>query len=205
MYLVIVDAHSKWLEVHDMSVATSQTTMDKMRSIFAVHGLPEVLVTDNGSVFTSVEFELFCARNAIKHVTSSPYHPTTNGLAERAVQTIKTVLKKAGGASMESAIARFLFQYRLTPHSTTGVSPAELLINRRPRSLLDCLHPSVDDRVRQNQERQKRGHDLRARSRTLAVGERVLVKNFRSGHKWLAGVVTGILGPLTYLVQLEGG
>ena len=53
MYLVIVDAHSKWLEVHAMSVATSQTTMG---SIFAVHGLPEVLVTDNGSVFTSVEF-----------------------------------------------------------------------------------------------------------------------------------------------------
>ena len=71
--------------------------MDKIRSIFAVHGLPEVLVTDNGSVFTSAEFELLCARNAIKHVTSSPYHPSTNGLAERAVQTVKTVLKKAGG------------------------------------------------------------------------------------------------------------
>ena len=106
---------------------------------------------------------------------------------------------------MENSIARFLFQSRLTPHCTTGVLPAELLLNWRPRSLLVCLHLSVGDRARQNQERQTRGHDLQAWSRTLEVGERVLVKNFRSGHKWLAGVVTGILGPLTYLVQLEGG
>ena len=158
--------------------ATFQTTMDKMRSVFAVHGLPEVLVTDNGSVFTSAKFELFCA---IKHVTSSPYHPSTNRLAERAVQSLKDSVKESsgGGGSMESSIARFLFQSRLTPHCTT----AELLLNRRPRSLLVCLHPSVGDRACQNQERQTRGHDLQVWSRTLAVGERVLVKNFRSGHK----------------------
>ena len=205
MFLVIVDAYSKWLEVHATSTATSQVTMDKLRSTFAVHGLPDMLVTDNGSVFTSAEFELFCKRNGIKHVTSSPYHPSSNGLAERAVQTLKTALKKGEGNSLECTIARFLFQYRLTPHSTTGVSPAELLLNRRPRSLLDCLRPSIGRRVRQSQERQKAGHDARAHTRTLVIGERVLVRNFRDGSKWLTGVVVEVLGPLTYLIRLDSG
>ena len=203
MFLVIVDAYSKWLEVHATSTATSQITMDKLRSTFAVHGLPDMLVTDNGSVFTSAEFELFCKRNGIKHVTSSPYHPSSNGLAERAVQTLKTALKKGEGNSLECTIARFLFQYRLTPHSTTGVSPAELLLNRRPRSLLDCLRPSIGHRVRQSQKRQKAGHDAQAHTRTLVIGERVLVRNFRDGSKWLAGGVVEVLGPLTYLMHLD--
>ena len=59
MFLTLVDAHSKWIEVHVVSAATSQSTMEKMRSIFATHGLPEMLVTDNRPVFTSGEFEVF--------------------------------------------------------------------------------------------------------------------------------------------------
>ena len=89
MFLLLVDAHSKWMEIHTLTTATSQTTIAKMRDTFATHGLPEILVTDNGTVFTSVEFETFLARNGIKHITSAPYHPATNGLAERAVQTIQ--------------------------------------------------------------------------------------------------------------------
>ena len=94
MFLVIVDAHSKWLEIHEVASATSQSTIERMASSFTTHGLPELLVTDNGSVFTSSEFEEFLQRHGIRHVTSSPYHPATNGLAERAVQTFKTAMKK---------------------------------------------------------------------------------------------------------------
>ena len=70
--------------------------------------------------------------NGIKHLTSAPYHPASNGLAERAVQILKNTLKKEpGGISLEIQISRFLFSYRITPHCTTGVAPSELLMGRR--------------------------------------------------------------------------
>ena len=85
MFLIPVDAHSKWIEVHVVSAATSQSTMEKMCSTFATHGLPETLVTDIGSVFTSGEFEAFLDKNGIQHAMSVPYYP--NWLVERAIQT----------------------------------------------------------------------------------------------------------------------
>ena len=89
MFLVIVDAHSKWLDAHIMSSITSAKTIETLRSVFAIHGLPRVIVTDNGSSFTSEEFKMFVRKNGIKHVTSAPYHPFTNGQAERAVADSK--------------------------------------------------------------------------------------------------------------------
>ncbi|KAK3747907.1 hypothetical protein QZH41_010210, partial [Actinostola sp. cb2023] len=89
MFLLIIDAHSKWLDIHIVNSATTESTVEKLRMTFSTHGLPEMIVSDNGSVFTSEEFKIFTKRNGIKHVTSSPYHPATNGLVERAVQTFK--------------------------------------------------------------------------------------------------------------------
>ena len=87
---------------------------------------PNVLVSDNGAAFTSNEFADFLIRNGIRHITSSPHHPSTNGLAERAIQTFKQAMRKSSG-SLESRLQNFLFSYRLTPHSTTGQAPSELL------------------------------------------------------------------------------
>ena len=89
MFLVIVDAHSKWLDAHIMSSITSARTTETLRSVFATHGLPRVIVTDSGSSFTSEEFKKFVRKNGIKHMTSAPYHPSTNGQVERAVHTPK--------------------------------------------------------------------------------------------------------------------
>eukprot|EP00731_Ephydatia_muelleri_P025722 Em0017g805a len=89
--------------------------------------LKEVVVSDNGTAFTSMEFQTFMKRNGIRHVCCAPYHPSSNGLAERAVQTFKEAMKKTKG-NIDVRIARFLFQYRITPHATTGQSPAQLLL-----------------------------------------------------------------------------
>ena len=69
----------------------------KLQLVFSTHGLPEVIVSVNGTAFTSEEFAAFVHRNGIKHLTSAPYHPASNGLAERAVQTLKKALKKDPG------------------------------------------------------------------------------------------------------------
>ena len=82
---MVVDAHSKWMEVSIVYSATTATTIEKLRTRFATHGLPRTVVSDNGSVFTSSNFEQFMLRNGIHHVRTAPYHPASNGLAERAV------------------------------------------------------------------------------------------------------------------------
>ena len=88
-------------------------------------------------------------------LTSAPYHPASNGLAERAVQIVKKGLKKIVQGNIRTRLAKVLFAYRLTPQTTTGVSPAELLLGRRPRSRLDLLKPHTADRVEKNQLKQK--------------------------------------------------
>ena len=67
-------------------------------------------------------------QTGITHVKASPYHPSTNGLAERAVQTFKSSMKKLTEGTLETKLSHFLFHYRLTPQTTTGQSPAELLL-----------------------------------------------------------------------------
>ena len=77
MFLVVVDAYSKVLEVHRMKSITSTATIEKLREMFATHGLPATLVSDNGSNFTSSEFQEFMKKNGIKHIKVAPYHPTS--------------------------------------------------------------------------------------------------------------------------------
>ena len=114
--------------------------------MFATHGLPAFIVSDNGTQFTSQEFMEFVKRNGIRHHLIAPYHPSSNGLAERAVQTFKQAMKKnPHDSNIEKYLARFLFHYRSTPHSMTGVSPAELLMKRRLRTHLDLLRPALAD------------------------------------------------------------
>ena len=84
-FLIAVDAHSKWPEVIPMSTTTAEKTVSELRKLFATHGLPEQIVSDNGAQFTSQHFEEFMKLNGIKHIRSAPYHPATNGEAERFV------------------------------------------------------------------------------------------------------------------------
>ena len=200
MFIILVDAYSKWLEVKPLTVATSTTTIECLWSIFATHGLPEMLVTDNGTQFTSTEFKSFMENNGIHYVKSAPYHPASNGLAERAVQLFKESMKKSPGGSLESRISRFLLWNHLTPHTTTGVAPAELLLGRIFRSQLDLVKPALSTRVQQKQEVQKKNHDVHAKHREFQVGDAVFVREFPSGKKWLDGTITLVNGPLSYHV-----
>ena len=96
--------------------------MDKLRILFATHGNPTSVVTDNASIFISAEMKKFWQNNGIRHITSSPYHPATNGLAEHAIQTFKAAFKRMDTGSIQTRISRFLFNYRITPQGTTEIS-----------------------------------------------------------------------------------
>ena len=201
MFLVAVDSFSKWLEVAVVSSATSRNTIDKLREMFARHGIPETMVTDNGTPFTSSEFQTFVDRNGIRHCRSAPYHPASNGLAERAVQTLKHGLLAQKEGDLNTRLSRFLFQYRVTPHSMTGVAPSELLMKRRLRTHLDLVKPDISQKVRTKQF-QALGS---AKERRFVVGDMVLFRNWGSGPKWLPGKVVDFRGQVNLEIQTSQG
>ena len=205
MYLVIIDAHSKWIEAFITNSSTSTTVIEILRHVFARFGLPEMIVSDNGPCFVSEEFESFLLANGVKHITSSPYHPATNGLAERAVQILKKGLKKVTTGSLQTRLAQVLMSYRITPQTTTGASPSELLMGRQPRTRLDLLKPNPESLVENKQMKQKVAHDKKARERTFAKGERVYARNFGTGNTWIPGEITESSGPVSFMVKCGDG
>ena len=123
-------AHSKWPELQNMNSTTSQGTIEAICTLFGRYGLPTQLVSENGSQFTSSEFVHFLRANGVKHIRSAPYHPSSNGQAERFVQTIKRSLRASRnhGRSLSHRLANFLLIYRTTPHATTNANPGEWTI-----------------------------------------------------------------------------
>ena len=168
-----------------MSAATSSETIRQLRTTFARFGLPHTVVTDNGSCFMSEEFEVFLAKNGVRHVKTAPYHPSSNGQAELAVHVFKNGFKKMKEGTISDRLTRFLFSYRITPHSTTGSSPAELMFGWNLHSRLDEVQPNVSERVEAHQENQKSAHDNHAHNRPLEVGKPVFVRNFWPGQPWI--------------------
>ncbi|KAI7802842.1 hypothetical protein IRJ41_020318 [Triplophysa rosa] len=205
MFLILVDSHSKWMDVYPVIHATYTVTIEKLRSCFSTHGLPKMLVSDNATCFKSEEFETFMKRNGIQHVTSAPYHPSSNGLVERAVQTFKEGMKKMKDETVETRVARFLFTYRITPHATTGLSPAQMLMSRKLRSTFDLLLPDLKTRILNKQQKQKEGHDKSCKFRSFKTGDSVYVRNYSGGPKWIPAVVESCTGPLSYKTVLGQG
>ena len=95
-----------------MSAANSSENIRQLRTTFARFGLPHTVVTDNGSCFTSEELETFLTKNGMRYVKTAPYHPSSNGQAECAVQVFKNGFKKLKDGTISDCLARFLFSYR---------------------------------------------------------------------------------------------
>lgn len=142
-----------------MQSTTSTATIQCLRDTFVRYGLPERIISDNAP---SAEFSYFLKQNGIKHTTSAPYHPVSNGLAERAVKIFKDGMKKMTEGSLRQKLARFLFNCRITPQSTTGVNPSELLMNQKLRSVLDLLNPNLTEKVESSQSTQKVSHNKKS-------------------------------------------
>ena len=182
-----------------MRSATSASTIKALRSIFCRFGLPRQLVSDNGRRFVSVEFRSFLKDNGIRQITSAPYHPASNGLAERFVRTFKKALKAGRGLDLDLLIDRFLMSYRNSPHATTGETPSCLLLKRRMRTRLDLLRPSVENRVEDKQLQFPRGRDM-----TFDRGDSVLARTY-NGERWTRGEIESAEGPRNFIVKTENG
>ncbi|KAL1437945.1 hypothetical protein MTO96_010458 [Rhipicephalus appendiculatus] len=138
-----------------MNSTMTENTIEKLRRVFASYGLPGEVVTDNGPQFTAKDFTEFLRKNGVRHTRTPPYHPASNGSAERCVQTVKRDLRrqildeKSSGISktLQHRIDLFLFRYRNTPTTTTGQTPAELFLSWTPRTRLTMLQPDLERRM----------------------------------------------------------
>ena len=119
------------------------------------------------------------------------------------MQTLKVGLKKLTDGCVETKLSRFLFQYRITPHTTTGQTPAQLLMGRCLCSHLDQLLPDITSHVQDKQQLQKDRYDHHTKPRHFLPDAAVFVCNFGQGDKWLPGIISKAQGPRTYNIKLS--
>ena len=197
-WLIMVDAKSKFPFVADMGNDTSAKNLcNVLEQAIDWLGPPTTLVSDNGPPFTSFEMSEFYKRYAIQHITTAPYHPPSNGIAERFVRSFKEGMVKeqqSGQTNKTIALRNVLRSYRWTPHTTTGIPPAEALFRRPIRTELACLHPART----QTETKGTSKYD---------IGQPIWVKNHqRNKHmKWKPGIIKHKVGSMMYQVELENG
>ena len=172
---IVGDARSKWSEVEVMRSTTPSQTIERLQALFTWYGMPDQTVSDNGRQFTSEEFQLFMKRTDIKHIKnrSAPYHPATDGLAERFVQTFKQAMKSEREmTAMKVTIAKFLLAYRNKAHATNRETPAVLFMERQLRTRIELPKASVHSNIvdSQRKEAMAKGGLLRQ----LAVVQKVV-------------------------------
>lgn len=206
-YIVAVDCYSKYPEIALLENKTASNVIIHLKSIFARHGIPEEMMSDN-MPFASQEFTNFGRDWGIKLTTSSPNFPQSNGQSERAVQTLKRILKKADCEGRDPYVA--LLEYRNTPVAGALFSPAQMLMSRMLRAKLPArsrlLTPQVVSaqcQLQQRQDKYKQYYDRGSKRLTeLQPGSVVRV---RHENVWEPAVVMRKEGhPRSYIVTREG-
>lgn len=210
-FLSIVDYYSRWIEIIHLNKTTANSVVNKCKQLFAVHGIPEILVSDNGPQFQG-DFKEFAEEYDFHHVTSSPVFPQANGAAESSVKIAKKILQQN---SPDIA----LLNYRTTPHSSTGVCPSVALMGRMlrtrlpilpvklvPRSPNDNIIRERDESVKQKFKENYDKHHGTLPLKPLVPGEHVLMKT-DSENQWKSSgtVVAGDSENRTYLVSSPSG
>ena len=98
---VLVDLYSDFIEIVCLLDMSTKTLIQQMKPILATHGTPALLITDNGTNYSSQEFKEFTQAWDINHITTSHHHPKSNGKAESAVKIIKGIISKAKKEGMD--------------------------------------------------------------------------------------------------------
>ncbi|XP_046675443.1 uncharacterized protein LOC124364195 [Homalodisca vitripennis] len=206
-YLVLIDYYSKWLEFKSLKNKQTSEVVLKLKSIFSVHGVPKQIYSDN-MPFNSYEFIKSIKEWDIECIYSSPRYPRSNGMAERAVQIAKSILKKSNN---ESEVFVSLLEYRSTPVKGTGLAPCQVLMSRVLRSKIpvstDVLKPEVQidvkGRIVKSQNKSKSYYDKSSIERHSFISPNVV---YRKDAVWKPAKILGkAKGPRSYLIRDENG
>lgn len=210
-YLICTDYHSKFIEIKKLTQKTADPVIAALKQIFRTHGIPRTLHSDNGPPFDSERFTDFSKKYDIQHITSSPRYPKSNGMVERAIGTIKLILRKVIKDGKDPNLA--VLEYNITP-KFNQLSPAEMLMGRVLRTIIpqkaSLLKPKfpTDKTIKSlidNQTNQKAYYDKSSvRLSPLKPKQPVYVQ---IGHRdWTPGTVLKKLDtPRSYLVKTTNG
>lgn len=196
-WLIIIDAKSKFPIVADMNNNTTATNLiDALEKVIDWFGPPETLVSDNGPPFNSYDMKKFYDKYNIKHITTPPYHPASNGLAERFVRSFKESMLKqqqAGQTNKIIALRNVLRDYRWTPHTTTGLLPANMMLQHTVRTELDMMKPIETIKLKKKTK--------------FNIGQAIWTLQYRLNHRpeWKQGTVINVISPVIYDIELCNG
>ena len=192
-FLLIIDEYSRYPEVEIVTSTSAESVIPKFERVFATHGIPEKLKSDNGLPFNSEDMRNYAKQEGFFHQKITPKQPSSNGLAEN---FMRMLLKVAHTAYIEKKdprreVYKYLLAYRATPHSTTGKTPAELLFNRKIKTPVTMLHKSEDKdqalrrKVAMKMRKVKMYHDQKRKAKhsDIKVGDNVLVQQKKTSVK----------------------
>ncbi|XP_037728604.1 uncharacterized protein K02A2.6-like [Drosophila subpulchrella] len=155
--LVLIDYYSRYMEYKITRSITSKIIINEMEEIFARLGFPQTLTADNGRQFISAEFKGFCTTNGIELRTTPPYWPQANGEVENMNKSLVKRLKIAyASRNNNKELQKFVLMYNVTPHSTTGAAPTQLMYNRTIRDKI----PGIEDISDQDVDSEERDRDM---------------------------------------------
>ena len=184
--LVVIDAYSRFPEVEVVHSTLAKSTISQLEKIFARHGIPQIIKTDNGPPFSGHEYRLFMKEIGGEHRPSTPLWPQGNAEAENFMKPLVKAIKSAHNEkrNWKRELSKFLLNYRATPHTTTNVAPAELLYNRKIRTKLPNVtteskkHGEVKERDATAKKKMKNYADARSRAKLSEIkeGDTVLVR-----------------------------
>ena len=207
-YVVLVDIYSDFIELSQLSDLNSNALIKAIKPVFATHGAPATLITDNGTNFISSEFRRFLKSWDVNHITSNPHHHQSNERAEAAVKLMKGIIKKTTkeGTDMWKAI----LEWRNATIPGMRSSPAQRLLSRRTRSMLSCkateYTPQVQMDVQQalikKRQTTKSYYDQHAKQLPdLVIGQPIRVKRHPQtpNSDWTPGIVTRKAAPCSYM------
>lgn len=195
-----------------MKSTTASKVKEFCLKVFATHGLPLKMISDNGPPFGSQEFKQFLANLNIEQVTSSPYHARSNGMAERAVRQAKQLLQKS--ANSEEFYCSLL-EWRNTPRDDVLRSPVQRLMSRHTRTLLPARSEhylpavvppkAVARRLKEIRRQQKANYDRNSRTLPdIDTGSTVTVYNTLR-RTWTPAIVVGHPAPRSYNILTPEG
>ena len=208
----MVDYYSNFIEADRLKQTTSEHVIEICKSQFARHGIPNTHVSDNGPQFSSHQFDQFSIQYQFDHQPSSPHYPQSNGKVEKAVQTVKNLLRKSQAGKCDFQLA--FLEFRNTPTNSLLGSPAQRLMGRRTRTLLPTAHKlllpktipplQVQSELTKQQADQKYHYDKHSQPlMPLKKGDTV---SFQKGRLWLpATILANTKFPRSYLITTPDG
>lgn len=205
--LTIIDLHSRFPEIFVLNRGTAHEICHCLRSVFARFGLPKTLISDNGTVFQSQEFDKFLSSCGIEHVFSSLYHPRGNSTVERLHGTLKNRLKRIrmnSDVPFDTAIDQVLYDIRSSPNDVTGVTPFFRLFHRPMPTKLSRLHDTLKSSSYRDRNVKNEYAKRFSRSRSYEDGQRVLFRKGEGKPFIHEGEIQRQVGKYTYLVSVDG-